>query len=87
MNSATKVFNICDIKQIILQYAKPIEHVIYEYDYYSKFKKILKKTFLNDTIYLCTNNQLGCKKYIVKVDKNNKKYTELIWSAEDEYEY
>ena len=86
MNFATQVFHISDIKKIILKYAQPARIVIYEYEYYSKFADILKKVSKNDIICLCTNNQLGCKEFIVKIDENNNKYTELIWSAEDEYD-
>lgn len=83
MNSATQVFHIHGIKKNILEYAKPSTIVVFEYEYYAKFAQILKKTSKNDIIYLCTNNQLGCKKFIVKIDSNQKKYTELLWDAEE----
>lgn len=84
MNIQTQVFDIHGIKKNILEYAKPSVIIVFEYEYYAKFAKILKRTSKNDIIYLCTNNQLGCKKFIVKIDDNQNKYTELIWDAQDD---
>ena len=89
MYYANIVFNIPEIKYIIDEYAyEPKQFIVFE----NSIETI--DDYLNignryDTIYYCTNNQLGCVKYEIEeltmINNKKEKYLRTIWTAEDEY--
>tara|TARA_B100001250_G_scaffold255367_1_gene219799 strand:+ start:670 stop:936 length:267 start_codon:yes stop_codon:yes gene_type:complete len=84
MNYASIVFYNPDLENKIKEYLrKPKQFVVWDWD----FEESLRLANVNDTVYLSTNNQLGCVLYKVKMDENNKKYLETIWTAEDDLSY
>ena len=87
MNPIRKVFDISDLNTIILEYAyTPKKYIVYE-NYGDSLQDCLSKGHEHDTVYYCTNNQLGCLMYEIKVDNDKKKYLHTIWAAEDDYYY
>ena len=84
MNYASIVFYNPDLENKIKEYLrKPKQFVVWDWD----FEESLRLAHVNDTVYLSTDNQLGCVLYKVKIDENNKKYLETIWTAEDDLNY
>tara|TARA_B100000427_G_scaffold57623_1_gene45186 strand:- start:862 stop:1128 length:267 start_codon:yes stop_codon:yes gene_type:complete len=84
MNYASIVFYNPDLENKIKEYLrKPKQFVVWDWD----FEESLRLAHVNDTVYLSTDNQLGCVLYKVKMDENNKKYLETIWTAEDDLNY
>ena len=84
MNYASIVFYNPDLENKIKEYLrKPKQFVVWDWD----FEESLRHVHVNDTVYLSTDNQLGCVLYKVKMDENNKKYLETIWTAEDDLNY
>ena len=86
MTSAQQVFNLLELRKKIIRIAYgPKRYSLWEgdekqvYDY-------LKIGQENDKIYYGTYNQLGCVEYEIRLNKNNEKYLQIIWSAEEEYE-
>jgi len=78
------IYEIPELKRIITQYSyEPKEYVVYQ-GYTNTVEDFLKKGNVHDTIYYCTDNQLGCVRYRIIINENNEKELEQIWSAADE---
>lgn len=79
------VYEIPELKRIITQYSyEPKEHVVYQGYTDDTIEKFKNKGNVHDTIYYCTDNQMGCVRYRIIMNENNEKDIEQIWSAMDE---